>query len=296
MAYFDLKAYLIGLYGQDLSQKILHSFTQNKDIGVFVNSLKCDILNFEKELTKANIAFKQIDENFYKIAFLDKSTLTHLQIFSQGFFYVQNYSSYLCAKNLDPKSDQNVLDLCAAPGGKSINLANFMQNKGELACVEASKERFFTLKNNLVRYGVRAKAFHKDGKIIGRLCPLKFDKILLDAPCSSFAKFGLNLEKSPKELKNIALLQKKLLHSALKALKRGGELVYSTCTFLKEENEEVLENALNSEFEFEFLPLKLDNITSIEAFSTHKKLTNNARRIIADDFNDGFFIAKIKKL
>lgn len=207
----------------------------------------------------------------------------------------KNYASYLCALNLDVKAGQSVLDMCAAPGGKSINLANFMQNEGYLACNEASKDRFFTLQKNLKNYGVKARVFMKDGKNIGNLCPLKFDKILLDAPCSTLAKMGLELEKSSKEIKNIAKLQKKLLHSALKALKVGGELVYSTCTFTKEENEEVIENALKSDFDIELLDINLENALAKNGQSSEFEAISKCKRILPCEEYDGFFIAKLRK-
>lgn len=141
-----------------------------------------------------------------------------------------------------------------------------------------------------------AKVFMKDGKNIGNLCPLKFDKILLDAPCSTFAKIGFDLEKSYKEIKNIAKTQKKLLHSALKALKIGGELVYSTCTFTKEENEEVIENALKSEFKLELLDIDLENVEAKAGQSEEFAEISKCRRILPSLDYDGFFIAKLRKL
>lgn len=297
MAYFDLEAYLKGLYTDEDFKQIISSFKSQKDVCIFINILKCKNEELENTLKEADISFTRLDEYCYKLAFKDKEKLSRLELFFEAGFYIQNHSSYLCALNLNVKSGENVLDMCAAPGGKSINLANFMQNKGYLACVEANKERFFTLKKLLHLYGLNIhKCFHKDAKTIGRLCPLKFDKILLDAPCSTFAKMGFNLQKSQKELKNIAHLQKRLLHSALKALKIGGELVYSTCTFLKEENEEVLENALRSEFDLKFLPLELKNAKAIEAFSQDENIRSYARRILPDDLHDGFFIARLQKL
>lgn len=297
MAYFDLSLYLKELYDEDIYEQIIASFNKPKAVCLFLNSLKCKDEDLSKELKANEIPFLKLDEYCYKIPFEFKKRLGRLKIYSLGHFYLQNYSSYLCSKNLNVKAGETVLDMCAAPGGKSINLANFMGNLGVLSCVEASKSRFFTLQENLKNYGVfNAKCFLKDAKSVGRLCPLKFDKILLDAPCSSFAKMGFELQKSQKELKSIALLQKKLLHSALQALKIKGELVYSTCTFLREENEEVIENALKSDFKLELLELNLSNTKHINGFSQDENIKTKTKRIIPDDFNQGFFIAKLKKL
>lgn len=297
MACFDLNSYLAKLYDEDIYKQIIDSFRKPKDICVFTNLLKCQNKDLENELSFNQIPFFKLDEFCYKVPFDFKERLTRLEIYTQGFFYLQNHSSYLCAKNIGAKANESVLDMCAAPGGKSINLANFMSNLGFLSCVEVSKSRFFILQKNLKNYGVNnAKCFHKDAKGIARLTPLRFDRILLDAPCSSFAKMGFDTTKNQKELKNIAFLQKKLLHSALHALKINGELVYSTCTFLKEENEEVLENALKSKFKLKLLPLDLNTASCINAFSSDERIKKNAKRIIPDDFHQGFFIAKLKKL
>ncbi|MGH2328151.1 RsmB/NOP family class I SAM-dependent RNA methyltransferase [Campylobacter taeniopygiae] len=284
------------LYTEKEFAQILNSFEKEKNICVFLNSLKCDFKELENDFLKAHLKWKKINEYCYLFEAKDKNILSSMKAFNEFKFYIQNYSSYLCALNLDVKAGESVLDMCAAPGGKSINLANFMQNTGYLACNEISKDRFFVLQKNLQNYGVNAKCFMKDGKTIGKLCPLKFDKILLDAPCSTFAKMGFDLEKSYKEIKNIAKTQKKLLHSALKALKVGGELVYSTCTFTKEENEEVIENALKSEFKLEILDINLEHVIVKDAQSESFQEISKCKRIIPNSDYDGFFIAKLRKL
>ncbi|MCR6570342.1 RsmB/NOP family class I SAM-dependent RNA methyltransferase [Campylobacter insulaenigrae] len=297
MALFNLELTLNDLYTSDQKYKILQSFNCDKNINIFRNSLVVNSHDLECVLSDEKILFNKIDEFCYEIPYEYKSKLSSMRAFIEGQFYIQNFSSYLCAKVLDVKAGDEVLDMCAAPGGKSINLANFMENKGYLACCELSKTRFFVLKNNLEKYQVKiAKCFLKDSKIIGKICPLKFDKILLDAPCSTFAKLGFNIEKNTKEIKKISNLQKKLLHSALSALKHGGELVYSTCTFLREENEEVIENALkNLNFDLELLDFELNNVEYIQANSKNFDLSY-AKRVLPNNFVDGFFIAKLKKL
>lgn len=333
MAYFELYEYLKKHYTKDICDDIKASFSVKKDICVFLNTLKCDDSTLESDFESLGVDFTRLDEFCYRINSRFKDILTHSNAYNQGFFYIQNYSSYLTARLLEAKSGEKVLDMCAAPGGKSVNLANFTQNQAQLSCIEINKARFFTLKENLAKCGVIALCFNKDALSVGRVCEKKFDKILLDAPCSSYAKMGFDgFLKHKKELKNIALKQKKLLNAALNALKIGGELVYSTCTFLHEENEEVIENALNSRFkvclldlneplsklcvdfsgEFakqnaslsvNFSPLKAKispafspRIKFAKIISQNKELSKNAKRILPDDFAMGFFIAKLKRL
>ncbi|WP_139452947.1 RsmB/NOP family class I SAM-dependent RNA methyltransferase [Campylobacter armoricus] len=296
MALFDLNIALDMIYTKEQKEQIIQSLNQEKNVNVFRNSLLINNEELEKIFKIENIVFEKVDTYCYKISNFYKSKLSSMSAFNEGKFYIQNYSSYLCAKTLGVKAGESVLDMCAAPGGKSLNLANFMQDQGYLASCELSKTRFFTLKKTLENYKVKlAKCFLKDGRSIGRACPLKFDKILLDAPCSTFAKMGFDIQKNTKEIKQISNLQKKLLHSALLALKHGGELVYSTCTFLREENEEVLENALRNErFKLELLDFDLANVDFICAKSDEFDLSF-AKRILPNDYVDGFFIAKVKK-
>ena len=290
---FDLEQ----IYDEAELEQIYHSFKIPKKVCVFLNTLKTTAKELENEFLTLNLEFEKINDFCYIFAANYKAKLTQMKAFNEALFYIQNYSSYLCAKNLGVFAGAKVLDMCAAPGGKSINLANFMQNRGELACVEASKDRFFILQKNLKNYGVKiARCFLKDAKSIGRLCPLKFDRILLDAPCSTLAKEGFKLQRSAKEFKELAKTQKKLLHSALKALKCGGELVYSTCTFLKEENEEVIENALRSEFQLELLELDLEGVSAKDGFSKNYEELKKSKRILPNEINDGFFIAKFRKI
>lgn len=285
---------LAKIYTPQELRLIKESFKEPKNICVFVNKIKWTIKEFQNEFKALNP--QKIDDFCYLFKAEDKLKLSHSKAFCEGRIYLQNYASYLCAKNLNAQKNENVLDMCAAPGGKSINLANFMQNQGNLACVEANKTRFFTLQQNLKNCDVKARIFLKDARNIGHLCPLKFDKILLDVPCSTLAKIGLEEEKSHKEIKTLSTLQKKLLNSALKALKHGGELIYSTCTFTREENEEVLENAFNGKVKIELLELDLQNVISKEALSETHPQISRAKRILPSQNYDGFFIAKLRKI
>ncbi|AXP08763.1 RsmB/NOP family class I SAM-dependent RNA methyltransferase [Campylobacter hepaticus] len=284
------------LYTKEEFENLLSSFEEEKNICIFLNTLVSNAKILEDEFLKQGLKFRKINAYCYLFQAKDKSILSSMKAFKEYNFYIQNYASYLCALNLDIQEGQSVLDMCAAPGGKSINLANFTQNKAHLVCNEVNKDRFFTLQKNLKNYRVNAKIYMKDGKSIGNLCPLRFDKILLDAPCSTLSKIGFELEKNYKEIKNISKLQKKLLHSALKALKIGGELVYSTCTFTKEENEEVIENALRSEFNIELLDINLENAKAKDAKSNEFSTMIKCKRILPSIDYDGFFIAKLRKL
>lgn len=285
------KEYLKELLGSDF-KGVWESFFAPKKAGFFITdtSAKAEIL---AQFSGA----KELFSGFY--IYDDKAALSHSEFFSKGQIYIQNASSYLATLFLELCCGDEFCDMCASPGGKSIALfSRFGQING--AVIEYDKSRFFTLKQNLEKYGFKSiRAYNKDARSIAKSCANRFDKIMLDAPCSSYSHFGEGFsEKSPKELKAIVRLQKGLLNAALNALKDGGEMIYSTCTFFRAENEEVIENALNSHFEVEILPLDFGQFfADLKAFGVPKiKPCKYGALILPDEIYSGFYICKLKKL
>jgi 16S rRNA C967 or C1407 C5-methylase (RsmB/RsmF family) len=224
-----------------------------------------------------------------------------------GQLYVINPSSLIPPAVLAPKAGEQVLDLCAAPGGKSVQLAArlFTQgNAGYLAAVESVKPRFFKLQAMLERYGAprdpaRVRLFLKDGRHVGDAVPERFDRVLIDAPCSSEARFDANDEDSmahwsPRKLEECAYKQRGLLESGLKALKVGGTLVYSTCSLAPEENEQVVLDVLErlggavvaEEISFPTGTPSMRGLLGLEA----------ARRVLPDTLWDAFFLVRLRKV
>ncbi len=208
-----------------------------------------------------------------------------------GYFYIQDAAAQLAVEVLNPKTV--TLDCCAAPGGKTTQLAE----RVPVIAVENKRERFTALENNLERLGVdNCIAYLMDLRMVGKT----FDSILLDAPCSG----NFMLEGKPwfkknslKRIQERAKLQKKLLAHALTILKKGGTLVYSTCSLEPEEDEEVLQFALDN-FNVKLLPVKTIGDPGITAWEGKKfdKSMKNARRLWPHKTNTiGFFIAKIQK-
>ncbi|WP_350207780.1 RsmB/NOP family class I SAM-dependent RNA methyltransferase [Botrimarina sp.] len=150
-----------------------------------------------------------------------------------------------------PRPGEAVLDLAAAPGGKTLHLAARMRLEGELAAVEPVRDRFFKLQANLARCGAGefVRTFSHDGRDVGRKTPDRFDAVLLDAPCSSEARFDPRRPQSfaywgPRKLAESARKQKALLRSAVDAARPGGRVLYCTCSFAPEENELVVAHTL----------------------------------------------------
>lgn len=285
----SFKDYLESTLTKSDFNRVWDSFFKPKSVGFYLNLLKFNKDEIILSLNNLGVEITEFLPNFYICDAKFKDTLTHSEIFNKGAIYIQNPSSYLAALALNPNRDDMVLDMCASPGGKSIALANMMGQGANLAVMESDTKRFYTLKSNLNKYGCEwVRTYNKDARSISRTCQNKFDKILLDAPCSSYSHFGDGfVEKSAKEIKLIARLQKQLLNSALSALKPGGVVVYSTCTFFECENEEVVQNALNSKFD-----ITIDKIS----FGLKSEIISEfGLKILPDCTMDAFFLAKIIK-
>lgn len=246
----------------------------------------------------------------------DPAALARAPAVTEGRAYLINPSSLIPPLVLAPTPDDAVLDLCAAPGGKTLQLAAALASDpahpvtGHLAAVEAVRPRFFKLRAILDRYGALknpgVRLFMKDGRAVGGAVPERFDKILLDAPCSSEARFDAadadsSRHWSPRKVAECAHKQRALLRSALTALKVGGTLVYCTCSFSLEENEHAVNDVL-AELDGAVVPIPTPvpalapdaPASQIPAIPGLAGLTA-AWRILPDALFDGFFLVRLEK-
>jgi 16S rRNA (cytosine1407-C5)-methyltransferase len=222
-----------------------------------------------------------------------------------GLFYIQSVASMIPPLIVDPKEDEIILDMAAAPGSKTTQIAQMMTNRGVLVGNEWDGKRIKTLSHNLDRMGVINTAMvNMGGERIGNLLPETFDKILVDAPCSALGV----IHKAPEAVGNInylnkfAFIQEQLLVSAIKAVKVGGEIVYSTCTISVEENEKLL-NAILKKYPIAIDDMVLDGslsrmagLTSYAGETFHPSLSKAVRLLPSEINPEGFFIAKLRKL
>jgi len=221
--------------------------------------------------------------------------------------YVQNLASMLPPILLDVNSGHRVLDLTAAPGSKTLQLAEAAGRNAEIAAVELVRSRFFRLKANLEANGADfVRIFLKDGTKVWRYRPEHFDRVLLDAPCASEGRFSSRDPESysywtPRKAKEMARKQKALLYSAIQSVKPGGLIVYSTCSLSVQENEAVISSAL-TQFPDSLITRPIDLF--FEEFAPpitswkKKQLApgvENARRVIPSHFMEGFFLCLLKK-
>ena len=223
-----------------------------------------------------------------------------------GYYYIQEVCSMMSVIALKPEPGEFVLDLCASPGSKTTQIAAGMQGSGTLIANDVRMDRIAILAANLERCGVTNSIVTRNDGVqlaekFGRN-NIKFDKILLDAPCSGEGTLRSSARTfqmwNPKVLKSFSRMQKKLLACSLKALKAGGTLVYSTCTHAPEEDEEVVDFALKNfpvELEEVKLPLKTrPGITSWDEKTFSPEVKKCHRIYPQDNDSEGFFVARLR--
>jgi len=236
-----------------------------------------------------------------------RRALTECAAYGEGRLYIQNSSSMVPPLLVDPQPNEWILDLTAAPGSKTLQLAEMMGNEGRISAVESVRGRFFSLRDNLAKHGAdNVQTYLKDGARVWRQCPEQFDRVLLDAPCSSEGQFRADEPKtwaywSEKKITEMNRKQRKLVFSALQCLKPGGVLVYSTCTFAPEENEAIIDRALGQfpgalEVEAIELPFEHAEPGLCEwKGKTYDERVRRARRILPLNGMEGFFVCRLRK-
>lgn len=228
-----------------------------------------------------------------------------LEFFERGEFYRQSLSSMLAVAALDPAPEERVLDLCAAPGSKTSQIAARMRNTGTLTAVEAVRGRFYKLKSVLRLLGVEnASCLCMDGRRFRAGAEL-FDRVLVDAPCSSEGMFRLDrLETfaywSARKIREMVKKQRGLLLNGSRQVAPGGILVYSTCTFAPEENEGVVDWFLRKNTEFIPEPVGFSGVPVYPALSSWEEKAYDPRveqcvRVLPGLRTDGFFIGKFRR-
>lgn len=288
---------------------VIPTFSKKRNTTFRVNTLKSDPVEIQKWLSKNGIKF--LRHEFLDLAFILPDTtsreVTEWDIYKEGKIYLQNLSSQIPPVILDPKPGEKVLDLTAAPGSKATQIAAMMNREGELVANDRVYPRFKKLEYNVnmqVGEGF-VKLYNKPGEVLPSVYPEYFDKVLVDAPCSSEGQFDLNRPKSLKfwnrhKIKAMRSKQFGLLKAGLKCLRPGGQLVYSTCTFAPEENEMVLDKILRKVpgVILEAMHLDLPNLREGKVIWNDKVLNENVKkaiRVLPDSSFEGFFVAKLSK-
>ncbi len=273
------------------------------------NLLKTSTTELVFKLREAGLTIHEV--SWYQDAFVlsgvPQRTLTETDFYNQGLLYVQSLSSMVPALILDPDPNEKILDITAAPGSKTTQMAAMMGNSGEILANDMSRVRLYKLEYNLNLQGVtNVRISHGKGEDIWKKYPAYFDKTLVDVPCSMEGRFDINDPKSYKDwtAKKVRVLseyQKHILRSAVSATKSGGVIVYSTCTLSVEENEEVVDWMLKKDPSLEVEEVNLPGLETVAGITIYKDKQLDPRisktvRILPSELFEGFYIAKLKKL
>ncbi len=271
--------------GVEEVEQICTNSNLKPQITIRVNILKITKKDLMKKLEEENIEYQEINieeklsEDFL---ILNKvKNIENLELFKNGYFTIQDISAGLTAKILNPQPCELVLDACSAPGGKTTYMAELMKNEGNIEAWDIHEHRTKLVEQNAKRLGIDIiKTQVKDASIYDEKINEKFDKILLDVPCLGIGvikrKPDIKWQRKTEDIEEITKIQKTILEQCSKYLKPGGDLVYSTCSILKEENENIIFDFLNKNTDFEMVK-------------------NSKYSIMPDRQRDGFFICKLHK-
>lgn len=266
----DITEIVVRDYGEN-AESILKALNKNKKMCIRPNLLKISDEEFEKFME--NYDYAKGDGCYY----VKNMSVDGLCEFEKGLFSVQDRASMMCAELLNPARNDKVLDLCAAPGGKSSYMAELMGNEGEIISCDLHSHRTELIDNTAKRLGIKIiTSKENDALLINDEFIDAFDKVLVDVPCSGLGVISSkpDIKWAERDFESLLSVQEKILENALLYVKKGGVLVYSTCTINKDENERLLKKVVENN----------------ENFAIEKSV-----QLIPCDETDGFYMCRIKR-
>lgn len=261
-----------------------------------INKLKTNKKDFEERLKERKIEYLEGSlEDFFVLKKV--KNIENIDLFKEGFFTVQDEGAGLIVDVLAPREDEYILDACSSPGGKTTYIAEKMKNEGKIEAWDIHEHRVKLVQNVAKRLGINIiQAKTQDATEFNQDLVGKFDKILLDVPCLGLGvikrKPDIKWKRKKEDIEEITKIQKAILDNCSKYLKKNGELVYSTCSILKEENEDIIERFLKENLDFKICKENEKNYENIVIFGEKDKYIN----IYPSNENDGFFICKLRKM
>lgn len=264
-------------YGRDVTEKMLEAFMQPAKITVRTNTQKCTPEELKDRLSQEGVTVEAIEGISYAFALSGFDYLAGLGSFQDGWFYVQDISSMTVAHAADPKKGDYIIDVCAAPGGKSSHLAELLDGSGMVEARDLTEYKVGLIEENILRHDLHnMKAVQQDATLFDETSVEKADILICDLPCSGLGVIGrksdIRYKMTAEKAHDLAVLQQEMLDTVWKYVKRGGKLIYSTCTIHKEENE--------------------DNVAAF--LQKHPQFTLvEQRQIFPMEGSDGFFVAKM---
>ena len=247
-------------YGEDFTKKLLKANNEKAPFTIRVNSLKTNKEDLVNKLSERG--YKLLETSFENALNINNPNgIIDTDLFKEGYFYVQDLGSILVSSFLNPRKDSKVLDLCAAPGGKTTHLSEIMENTGEIVACDKSKGKVKIIKENAKRLGCKnISPIINDARVLNEEFIEDFDYVLVDAPCSGTGLYrkkpDIKWNKNIEDIKELSKIQLEILEKAKEYLKVNGFLLYSTCSLSKLENEDVIKAFLNNNENFKIIKLR----------------------------------------
>lgn len=277
----ELVEKLCDIYGAERAESIISAFSYNGATTLRANTLKIS----RDELCEL-VGGKRGELSPYSV--MVRGNISELEGYNEGLFYVQDEASQICAAALGAVAGDTVIDTCSCPGSKSFGIALDMKNEGRLYSFDLHKNKLSLVESSAKRLGIDIISTEaRDARNPSEALFGKADRVLCDVPCSGFGVLGKKPElryKSPKMSEGLPDIQYSILENSAKYLKKGGTLVYSTCTIFPEENERNIERFLHEHKEFRLQPFSVGGVNCLLGMLT----------LLPDTYKtDGFFIAKL---
>lgn len=269
-------------YGYERAERICQANNERPPLTLRVNRLKSSRADLKQKLEEEGFTVQETCQSDAGLTILDGGNVIQSPLFKKGYFTIQDESAMLVAPLLEPKSGMRVLDVCAAPGGKTTHLGELMNNDGFILANDVHPHKEKLIQDAVNRLGLTiVRTMVADARQLEKRLDKPFDRILLDAPCSGFGvirrKPDLKWHKKPEDIREISSLQYNILQAASSLLIPGQRMVYSTCTIDKEENDYVIDRFLESHPNF-------------------KEVPGTRKQIFPDQFQgDGFFMLALQK-
>ncbi len=278
-------------FGKEFTEELLEANNQRPNIYLRTNTLKITRDELIEKLEKQNIKASKVNvvEEAIKVEHL--KDIENNKLYKEGLFTVQDVSSMLVGKVMNPKENSLVLDVCSAPGGKTTHMATLMNNTGKVISRDIYDHKLKLIKASTKRLGLTNVDVQEfDGMKLDRESIAKFDYVLADVPCSGLGIIRRKPEikyKEKEDFRELPPIQKKILENAAKYVKVGGTLIYSTCTIQDSENIDVVNEFLQKHKNFELVPIKEVNVDLDNQEKGYMKIYPNVHDM------DGFFISKL---
>ena len=284
----------INNFSLEFTEDLLEANKEKPSLYLRTNTLKISRDELIEKLKQDGINCSIVPTIDEAIRVENLKNIENNKLFKDGLFTIQDISSMIVGKVMNPKENSLVLDVCSAPGGKTTHLATLMNNTGKVVSRDIFEHKLKLIQSTVDRLGltnVEVESF--DASVLDENSIDKFDYVLADVPCSGLGIIRRKPEikyKEKAELKDLPNIQKHILDNASKYVKVGGTLIYSTCTIQDNENIEVIEDFLNANDNFKLVPINEVKVDLDNQYSGYLKIYPNIHDI------DGFFIAKLERV